>query len=443
MTVGTSDQIKNQTVVVGEGSGVLVPAMTTSYAYVLTVSHNVRVKREDPGVLHNAEDIEVQMADGTSLAVLAVFGSINEDAALLLVSGVNVGPIAYAADSVQFEDRAWCYGYPGNRRDDGEIPELRSFRCTIADIDRSGFSIETSSFASYREVVGVSGGGVYKHVDGEWLLVGIEYSMEGREDESHNWLKCVNVSAFEEIISGNRYEETALAPLFPPFLLDFQNLLDQTFPLDAFECQVTRQALRTILQELGRAILTPGCPSPHALMQKFGDRLLVHGSPQFRLADRKLWLSWLELFIVSLLVDGANEFDDAYVEGLRKRRLLLYSGSTEEWTRFMEDIAHSNLDGLDADGLVMISNNRDGPPSKTKSKIRVDRLVTDISRPTNPQFDIDMPRKPAMARTVVHLDGLHADCITRREEDYVPEGEFNPATVINQLTEAYREAIAQ
>lgn len=442
MTAGTSDQIKNQTVVVAEGSGVLVPAMTTNYAYVLTVSHNVRVNREDPGVLRNAEDIEVQMADGTPLAVLAVFGSINEDAALLLVSGVNVGPIAYATDSVQFEDRAWCYGYPGNRRD-GEVPELRPFRCTIADIDRSGFSIETSSFASYREVVGVSGGGVYKHVDGEWLLVGIEYCMEGRENESHNWLKCVRMSAFEEIIARNTYRDTALAPLFPPFLLDFENLLDQTFPLDAFECQATRRALRTTLQQLGRAKLTPGCPSPRSLMQKFGDRLLVHGSPRFRLADRKLWLSWLELFIVSLLVDEVDEFDEAYVDGLRKRRLLLYSGSTEEWTRFLEAIAHSNLDGLDADGLVMISNNRDGPPSKTRSKIHIDRLVIDISRPANQKLDIDAPRKPATARTVVHLEGLHADCITRREEDYVPEGEFDSATAINQLTEAYRAAIAQ
>jgi hypothetical protein len=442
MNAGTSDQIKNQTVVVAEGSGVLVPAMTTNYAYVLTANHNVRVNRDDPSVLRDAKDVDVQTLDGTPLAVLDVFGGIAEDAALLLVSGANAGPIAYAAKSVQFDDRAWLYGYPGNRRD-RDVPEIRSFRCTISDISRSGFCIETSSFANYREVVGVSGGGIYKQVDGEWLLVGIEYSMEGRENESHNWLKCVNMSAFEEIIARNMYRGTALAPLFPPFLLDFQNLLDLTFPLDAFECQDTRQALRNTLQQLARTKLTPGCPSPHSLMQKFGDRLLVHGSPRFRLADRKLWLSWLELFIVSLLIDEVDEFDDAYVEALRKRRLLLYSGSTEEWTRFLEDIAHSNLDGLDVDGLVMISNNRDAPPSKTRSKIRVDKLVTDISRPSNSEMTIDAPRKPATARTVVHLDGLHADCITRREEEYVPEGEFNPTTAINQLTEAYRAAIAE
>jgi hypothetical protein len=442
VTAGTSDQIKNQTVIVAEGSGVLVPAMTSNYAYVLTASHNVRIDREDPSKLRDAEDIEVRMADGTPIAVLAVFGSDNEDAALLLVSGVTVEPIAYATNSIQFDDRAWLYGYPDIRRD-GAVPALRPFRCTIGDIDCSGFCIETSSFANYREVVGISGGGVFKHVDREWLLVGIEYCMEGREGESHNWLKCVTMSSFEEIIARNTYGGVALAPLFPPFLLDFLSLLDQTFPLDAFECQDTRQALRTTLQQLGRSKLTPGCPSPHSLMQKFGGRLLVHGSPRFRLADRKLWLSWLELFIVSLLVDEVDEFDDAYVEGLRNRRRLLYSGSTEEWTKFLEDIAHSNLDGLDVDGLVMISNNRNGPPSKTRSKIRVDRLVTDISRPANPQLDIDAPRKPATARTVIHLDGLHADCITRREEDYVPEGEFNRATAITRLTEAYRAAIAQ
>ncbi|WP_412025054.1 ABC-three component system protein [Burkholderia cepacia] len=442
MTAGTSEQIKNHAVVVAEGSGVLVPAMTSHYAYVLTASHNVRVNREDPSVLRDARGIEVKMLDGAPLTVLEVFGSINEDAALLLIDEVNVEPVAYATNSIQFDDRAWLYGYPQNRRNRTGA-ELRPFRCTVSDISRSGFCIETSSFANYREVVGVSGGGVYKQVDQEWLLVGVEYSMEGPEDESQNWLKCVNISAFEDIIARNKYREVALAPLLPPFLLDFLNLLDQTFPLDALECQDTRQALRDTLQQLGRAKLTPGCPSPHSLMQKFGDRLLVHGSPRFRLTDKKLWLSWLELFIVSLLIDEVTEFDDAYIEGLRKRWRLLYSGSTQEWTRFMEDIAHSNLDGLDVDGLVIISNNRDGPPSKTRSKIRIDQLVTDISRPTSRQLDIDAPRKPTTVRTVVHLDGLHADCITRREEEYVPEGEFDRAAAIDQLTEAYREAIAQ
>lgn len=109
----------------------------------------------------------------------------------------------------------------------------------------------------------------------------------------------------------------------------------------------------------------------------------------------------------------------------------------------MEDIAHSNFDGLDPDGIVLISNNRDAPPSKTRSKIRIDKLVTDISRPSSPQLDIDAPRKPTTARTVVHLDGLHADCIVRREDDYVPTGEFDQTAAIDQLSETYRAAIAQ
>lgn len=442
MTVGTSDQIKKQTVVVAEGSGVLVPAMTSSYAYVLTAGHNVRVARENPHVLHKGEDISVRMQDGTPLTVLAVFASISEDAALLLVSWISVEPVAYATHNVQFNDHTWLFGYPSLRRA-GMTPGVRVYKCTISDVNKSNFCIETSSFASYREVVGVSGGGVYKHLDGAWLLVGIEYSMEGEEDESHNWLKCINMSAFEDIIACNMYQEISLAPLFPPFLLDFKNLLDQTFLLDAFVCQNTRQALRATLQELGRAKLIPGCPSPHSLMQKFDERLLVRGSPRFRLADRKLWLSWLELFIVSLLVDDVDQFDEIYVEGLRKRRLLLYSSSTEEWTRFLEDISHSNLDGLDDDGLVMISNKRDGPPTKTRHTIRIDRLITDISRPASLHLDIDAPRRPVTARTVVHLDGLHADCITRREEEYIHEGNFKQSTAIDHLKEVYRAAISK
>lgn len=442
MNAVTSEQIKNHAVVVDQGSGVLVPAMTGQYAYVLTASHNVRVNRHDPKVLRAAGDIQVTMPDGTRLPVLAVFGSGIDDAALLLIAGVDIEPIAYASNSIQLDDRAWLAGYPHNRRGREEA-QIRTFKCEITDIDRSDFCIETSSFANYSEVVGVSGGGVYKQVDQEWLLVGIEYSMEGREEESQNWLKCVSIAVFDQIIASNKYEDVALAPVLPPFLLNFLNLLDQTFPLDAFECRDTRRALRDTLQELARGKLTSDCPSPHSLMQKFGDRLLVHGNPRFRLADKKLWLSWLELLIVSLLVDKTKEVNDTYIDDLRKRRRLLYSGSTQEWTRFMEDIAHSNFDGLDPDGIVLISNNRDAPPSKTRSKIRIDKLVTDISRPSSPQLDIDAPRKPTTARTVVHLDGLHADCIVRREDDYVPTGEFDQTAAIDQLSETYRAAIAQ
>lgn len=442
MSAVTSEKIKSHAVVVNKGSGVLVPAMTGQYSYVLTASHNVRVNRQDPKVLHDAGDVLVKMSDGTRLRVLAVFGSDVDDAALLLISRIDIEPIAYAGNSIQLDERAWLAGYPLKRRDRDKA-QIRTFKCEISDLDRSDFCIETSSFADYAEVVGVSGGGVYKQVDQEWLLVGIEYGMEGREDESQNWLKCVNIAVFDKIIASNHYEDVPLAPVLPPFLLGFLHLLDQTFPLDAFECQHTRRALRGTLQELAREKLSPECPSPYSLMQKFGERLLVHGNPRFRLADKKLWLSWLELLIVSLLVDKTNEVDETYIDDLRKRRRLLYSGSTQEWTRFMEDIAHSNFDGLDPDGLVLISNNRDGPPSKSRSKIRVDKLVTDISRPPSLQVDIDAPRKPAAARTVVHLDGLHADCIVRREDDYVPMGEFDQAAAIHQLTEAYRAAIAQ
>lgn len=442
MNGGTSEQIKSRAVVVCAGSGVVVPAMTSQYAYVLTACHNVQVDPSGPKVLLEAGDIEVTMPDGTSPAVLAVFASVNDDAAVLLIDGRNIEPIAYASNSIQFDDRAWLVGYPRKRRGrDGA--QIKMFNAKISDIERSGFCIETSSFADHSEVVGVSGGGVYKQEDREWLLVGIEYSMEGGDEESQNWLKCVGIATFEQIIESNKYNDLALAPLLPPFLRDFLDLLDQTFPLDALECQETRRALRSTLQELAREKLAPGCPTPHSLMQKFGDRLLVRGNPRFRLADKKLWLSWLELLIVSLLLDEATEVDDTYIEDLRKRRRLLYSGSAEEWTRFMEDIAHSNFDGLDPDGLVLISNNRGAPPSKTRSTISIDKLVTDISRPSHLQLDIDAPRRPMTARKVIHLDGLHKDCIVVRERDYVPTGKFDQTTAIIQLTEAYRAAIAE
>jgi hypothetical protein len=436
----TLDQQKLQTVIVNDGSGVAMPAMTNQYSYVLTARHNLQADRNNSETLRPPAEIKLTYPDGKIVEPTAIFSSSEEDAAILLVEGISVSPISYANDDVEDQANIAIIGYPATRRT-GTANNLKMFRGEIQDLSPTQIAVSTSSFASQNEVMGVSGGGVFCKRQEEWILIGIEYSMEGPEQESQNWLSCVRIGIFEKIIADNTFQEQALAPILPPYLLDFLNLVEYSFPLEGFECGRTKTLLRNLLWGVARDKFVGHSPSPHTIMEKFGDQLLVSGDPPYRLADRKLWLSWIEFLVMSVLLDGPQNIDDAYIEQIRKRRRLIYSGSTKEWTSYIDAIAKSNFSGLAPDGLVLVTTNH--PPIKTRSAIEFSKLVTDIGRPNGPKFDIDAPSRLPSNLKLIHIDGLNKECLVINEQQYPHGDAFDSEVALTLLTEAYRAATTQ
>jgi len=428
--------IQKRAVMVDGGSGVWLPALTNEYAYVLTACHNLRVNRDTPEILRAPEEIVITFHDGSTCSAIQIVPSVICDAAVLLVPRIDVDPVA-VSPAVRMRDPVWLVGYPDTRRDDGLDP-TRVYRGEVESFDEFEIDISTASFAHVDEVRGASGAGLYKLVDDKWVLIGIEYGMESRPAEGHNWLRCSPIPVFEQLL-----RENALAPMLPPFLLSFDGLVSAAFPLPGLECARTHGLLQKILHHVACAKLGVNCPAPHEVLEKFGEQLLVFGEPRYNLTDKKLWISWLELLVLSALLDQPARIDGAYMDGLRKRRRLLYSGSSREWTDFIEHILCSNFEGLDADGLVLVSNNRESPPIKTSPIRDLSKIIPDIALPLDSALDIGISRKPAMPRKLMHLDGLHMDCIVRREDEYAAELGQDFSTTLNLLIEAYRAAFAQ
>lgn len=429
------EEIYQRAVMVNDGSGVLVTALSADYSYVLTARHNLLKDRTNVVSLMKPNETVVKLRDGTKIEVKQLIVSTTLDIAVIVVVSQTLDPMA-TSTSVEMEQSMWLVGFPEIRRNSNN--PLRLFTGQIESFGAMSIDVSTKSFAPVDEVRGVSGGGVYIQAAKRWILVAVECEMEGRPQEGHNWLRCIGIAAFDGLISDH-----GLPPILPQFLLSFARLVDAVFPLPGFECPATLQRLRTALLSVIRTNLATDSPTPNGILSTFGKRLLVQEDPECSLLDKKLWISWLEYLTLSVLLDRPQTVDADYIETLRSRRRFLYSSFEGEWTAFVERIIQSDLGGLADDGLVLVSNRIEGSPAKTRSIRDLSRVVSDIGLPLSGAFDIDIPRKPIGKVKLLHLDGLHMDCIVRQEERYDNKLGLDEHTVLQLLAEAYRAAIAQ
>lgn len=150
------EQQKLSTVIVNNGSGVAVPAMTAQYSYVLTARHNLQADPKKRETLLRPEEIRITYRDGQIIKPKEIFSSLTEDAAILLIEGVQIEPIAYSNDFVEDQARIAILGYPATRRT-GTKNSLKTFRGEIQDFEFKRIDVSTSSFATQDEIMGLSG----------------------------------------------------------------------------------------------------------------------------------------------------------------------------------------------------------------------------------------------------------------------------------------------
>lgn len=434
-----TNQLKERAVIVRGGSGVAVPAMSKGYAYVLTAFHNVLRDPEDRNTELQPTEVEIIDSNGAVYQPLEIFKSDSKDAAVLLVPYVAIEPISLTSSEYSVRDQVWLAGYPNTRRSSKQLAD--KYKLTpgqIEVIDDDELIVSTYPPASKREMLGFSGCGVYcESSNGKCILVGIEYRMEGPEDELQRWVQCLRMSVFEKIIQESSYQGVALAPILPSYLLDFLDLVQFSFPLDGFVCVRTRDLIRNLLWEIAREKLANGCPSPYAIKEKFGELLLLADDPRYYLIDKKLWLSWVELLVISVLLDDPQQIDSAYIDNLRMRRRLLYSGVSVDWTKLIEAIARSNFAGLSDNAIVLVTN----AVFPRRKRLDLSKIISDIGQAGGLEMDIGLATPPKKEIKLMHLDALHNECLEEKEDMYAPPHQFDKSIITNRLIEAYREAI--
>ena len=149
-----SDIIKAHSVVVENGSGVLIQPMTDKYSYILTAKHNLQVDPKNPkSKLKEYQDIKLitfkEIDNNPDLSVQAIHPHDVLDIAIIRIdfySGLSISP--YQND-IMIDDELRLYGYPGNRRhrEQSSSQWMNNYKLEVQDPSRDKVTFRNASCA--------------------------------------------------------------------------------------------------------------------------------------------------------------------------------------------------------------------------------------------------------------------------------------------------------
>tara|TARA_R110002049_G_scaffold286358_1_gene468123 strand:+ start:2207 stop:3580 length:1374 start_codon:yes stop_codon:yes gene_type:complete len=410
-------------VMVNDGSGVLIQPMTPAYAYVLTAKHCIQKIGEDINNLQEKEAISITCFEETNLEVLEIVFDRNIDIAILIVKPQLELNLSVNNKSLKVNDLVRLSGYPQDRR--GFDQKYSSFIFKFQEQRNKEVIFLPDAAVSQSNIVGFSGGGLFtiNEYNEETLLCAVETKMDGDTSlEFHGQISAVSISSYSKLIEENTYLNEPLAPLLPLHLSSFEHLLDLIFDVVRSWIDDRRLDLvKACLREVASTNVIEVNITPFEILSKFKNLLKVYNRPDDELTSKGMWSSFLELLVVSILIDKPIEVNLAYIDNMLKSRRLTYIGETGGWMEYLNEILQSDLDALNKNAIIIASTL--ASPRKTSLSSEELKKVwasRDISKPlTETRSIIRVNKQISEIHSVVDLSALHADCIECKETEYV------------------------
>lgn len=337
------DKCKNSTVVVNQGSGVIIQPMITEYSYVLTAKHVVRDL--------DVSEINVSDVNGNNIGVIDKFEHPTLDVAIIKIGYIEEVEILKCFDEPKNKEEYKFFGYPNTRRNGEKKQKVIDLQ--LVSYDGLKITSRNDDYSDQEEIEGMSGGGVYKIIDDNKVyLVGVECRMDAENPtETHNHVQVISVKAFDEIV-----EKNGLAEMLPPYFDDFKNLIPNTFELNN---AIKRDMLRNQLHSIARNNIINEF-KPIQLFE-FKNPLLV-GVSLSEKSNLTLWVNYLEFLIfIWCVVNRDSEFDIAMLNSVSNKYCFLF-GNNSSWTELAEDIFKSDLSDLEINGTIFVSCDGDKTP---------------------------------------------------------------------------------
>jgi len=412
-----SDLIKEHTVVVDEGSGVLIQPMTDEYSYILTAKHNVLVDHKDiESATKVLVDIKITTISGDNIQANDIYRHQSLDIAVIFIDYYKTELKIYPYQKFShIEDEVWLYGYPGRRRTK-KGAEVSSYKLIIHDISEEKLIFRNEDIAPIDDVRGYSGGGLFyinKRQD-QAFLVGIENAMENAE-ELNDRLKGIPITAFYDLLKENNF-----APLKPLHLVDFKYLSDHIFLMKHCVNPRNLDGVKELLTYLANKKLSSADISPIKILEKFEAKLAVYKSNKPELEEANLWIAILELLVLNSLMNSASEWTEEHLRNLFKFFRLVYIKSNDGWKHELDKIVFTNTDGLVSGGKMIVIIGGDLPSTPIISNDFIGKAVPDISM-ANAEEAIDNPFHSRIISgdiTVIHWLKLHKVCIEDKEFEF-------------------------
>lgn len=411
-------------VMVNNGSGVLVSALSNKYSYVLTARH----------VLCEANKLVNHV--GEEIKVIDVYSHSNSayDCAVIKVEYVpDIQQVAWSADTLNHHAPLIVAGFPALRR---SLPEkIKHQDGKMSSIVEEKFIFTAEGTPPKDLINGMSGSGVYYLRNGEAYLIGVEHSMDGSKDiEMFGRLQCQSLRRFEEIISTCN-----LAPMVPCFLECFSRLKDQIFGFNVIDPSNVKK-LKEKLDSVADLLVANGLPAPHKLMMQYSKSLLLSDEHESVIFDKELWVAYFEFVIICAILDNVDTVDEEYLLDLERKRRIVHSSSKKNWVRHLAEILRAAKKMLDKEGVIVVSSpQEDAPLSPPKSYLA--GVIDDISSiPAEGNLlQIDNVSDDIYTTYVItHLKGLRNHCVIGHEWEY---GDAKASSQLLLFREKYNEFI--
>jgi len=345
--------IKQHTVIVDGGSGVLVQPMTDEYSYILTAKHNLLIDYKDDKLgIKDLSQIEIMTFCDEKLTAIDIYAHQNLDIAVIKIDfrqGVGIYPYQKPLRS---GESVWLYGYPGIKRSqDSPISyQIESYHLTIHEPLQEKISFRNSDMGPIDDIKGFSGGGLF-HVDeglDKAFLVGIENAMDSTR-ALHERVKGIPTPAFSGLLAEN-----GLARLKPLHLTDFNQLCEQVFPINYYEHLADFQkkdfdhVVGLIKRDSKNVAELIDC-TPLEILTKYRSQLEVTKRDKSELENEALWCALLELVVLTSITKNikCDEIDiSTLFDGLFEECRVIYIDSDKDWKTCYEEILTSSTSYL-------------------------------------------------------------------------------------------------
>ena len=415
---------QKHSVIVNDGSGVLIQPMSIEYTYVLTAKHCIQEDKDNPKS-RIRQHHTVFSAEGKEITVLEYIYHETKDIAILIVKPQSKHDLMVSYESLDVNDQVWLCGFPEDRRElKGD--EYSSLLFNYEKMINESLILAPDTLGvTASNIVGFSGGGLFTlgGQDKAELLCAIETKMHGNLNrEYHGKISAIPISEFEQLIEDTHklYSGRSLAPLLPLHLSSFEHLLQFSFNVlrgcaDDDGLNLLQGCLRETATENIKVNLFP-----HEILVKFKKYLKVHNRPEHELRSRELWVSLLELLVISILIDKPKTVDLTYLEAMLKSRRLMYIGGSGTWREYLTDILQSGLENLNQNGIIVTKTlTKSHKACFTKKFLDKAWKHTNIGRPlSNPRKIITANKNLSKIHSIVDLAALHTECIEAKEDVY-------------------------
>ena len=430
-----SEIIHSYCVIVNDGSGVLVNAMTQEYSYVLTAAHVI-----DDAV----GGIVVTDCQGHNIDVLDIFLPTKVDGDRLYDCGIlkvpyqpHVAQQSLPAAHLQLQDKITFVGCPATER--GSPDPIKHWDGHMTSAVDELILLTIAGIPGTETIRGMSGGGIY-HVDGGFpYLVGVEFSMDGTgHDQQFGRARCNSLFRFEELIVANNS-----AAMVPAFLECFSRVKKEIFEFDVIT-PGNVQNLKMALDDFTGKLINNGMPPPYEVMTQYGLSLLVDGRRPNELKARELWVAYLEFLVICALLDNSGSVDSGYLKATERKRRMLYTSDGSNWIRRIEELLKVARKLLDEDGVLFVAS-----PQATAICLPKDFSVENIVKniavvPNGGPFAVDLVEASIYKSfKLTHLEALRSRCVVLDEKDYklVPEGVDQLLLFRKKIDEAINERV--